>query len=109
MTPDFDDDGAPLVDQDLLLEIVRALVEHPEEVKILATPAGNGEELRIIVHGDDRRHVIGRDGRMIGLLRNLFAVIAARQAKRLVLEVDEDDRSRRRHRGTDPRKTARAA
>lgn len=93
------DDLDPLVDEDLLAEMIRALVDHPHDVCVESHTNLNGVELNIYVHPSDRRHVIGRQGRMIMLVRQFFGVIAARQQRKITIEVVESAEERQAHRG----------
>ncbi len=93
------EDQDPLVDEDLLAEMIRALVDRPHEVRVEAHAKNNGVELRIYVHPSDRRHVLGRQGRMVMLLRQFFGVIAARQQRKTTIEVMESDEERQARRG----------
>lgn len=92
------DDQDPLVDEDLLAEMIRALVDHPQDVRVVPHSKNGGVELQIYVHASDRRHVIGRQGRMVMLLRQFFGVIAARQQRKTTIEVMESAEERQARR-----------
>jgi len=86
----------PLVNDELLAEMIRALVKHPREVRVISKPLlPAGTELQIYVNPADRRHVIGRQGRMISQLRQFFGVVAAHQNQKITLEVMESAEERR--------------
>lgn len=84
---DYDDDHTPLDDVGILTENVMKLVEHPEDVFVEESLSNLGTVLRIHVREDDRGRVIGTKGANINLLRDLMGIFAARQRKRLILEV----------------------
>lgn len=99
-TPRPLDDLEPLVDEDLLAEMVRALVDRPQDVRVVPHTQNGGVELRIYVHPSDRRHVIGRQGRMAMLLRQFFGVLAARQRRKTTIELMETPEARQAYRGS---------
>jgi uncharacterized protein len=102
VTETSDTSTAPLVDADLLEEMIRAIVERTEDVRIEERASGAATELWIHVHPSDRCHVIGRQGRTIQSLRHMFSVVAARQGRRITLEVIESDTERQAMRGPKP-------
>jgi len=77
---DSADEGA-LVDCDLLEEIVCALVEHPEAVRVEETVEGRKSTFRIHTHPDDAKHVIGRKGATVAVLRQLFTILAGKHGR----------------------------
>lgn len=97
-----DDDTSPLCDADLLLEILRAVVDKPEAVRVEELLTGDHLQLLIHVDPEDRRLVIGKQGWMVTLLRRLFGVVAAKQQKRITVEVVESEQDRMRFRGPPP-------
>ena len=97
-----EEDLRPLEDADLLEEMVRALVDRPEAVRVQEKVEGDRFELLIHVHREDRRHVIGRQGQMVMQLRRFFGVIAARKKRRILIEVVETEEERMALRGPRP-------
>lgn len=82
------DDHTPLDDVGILTENVMKLVDHPEEVYVEEGRNSEGATvLTIHVDYEDRGRVIGAHGANINLLRNLMGIFAARQRKRIILEV----------------------
>lgn len=98
----MDDDTSPLVDSELLTEMVRAFVEHPDKVRIEESTVGDHLTLAIYVDPLDRKLVIGKHGRMVTMLRTYFGVVAARQHKKITIEVIESEQERLRFRGPRP-------
>lgn len=70
-------DTVPLSDRDLVEEIVLALVEHPEAVRVMAVEIEAGvSQLTIHVDPRDRGQVVGRQGTTMRILRMLLARVA---------------------------------
>jgi len=87
----------PLEDTELLAEIIRAMVEVPEAVKITVNQEGDSETtLWIDVAPQDRGKVIGKEGRNITSIRTLFSSIGALQGKRLIVMVAEPGKNFKR-------------
>lgn len=98
-TPARPESAEPLVDEDLLAEMVRALVDRPEAVRVEAVTRADAVELQVHVDPADRRHVIGRKGWMVMLLRQFFGVLAAHRNGKTTIEIIESAEERARLRG----------
>ncbi len=73
---------------DLVLYLVRLLVDRPEVVRVEEVDEGDGVlRLRLHVAEGDRGRVIGRGGRMVQALRTLARAAGARQERRVLLEL----------------------
>ena len=68
---------------------VRALVDFPDEVSVEEVADEKGVVLRVRVNPTDTGKVIGRQGRTIQSLRGLLYGAAAREGKRVALELIE--------------------
>lgn len=76
--------------KDLLLEIVKTIVDQPDEVQVEeATDETGMTLLRLTVHPDDMGRVIGKEGKLIQALRTLLRVAAVKQGKRVRVELVE--------------------
>lgn len=83
-------DTDPLEHVELLIEVVRAMVEIPEAVRVEEKHTGTNEvTLWIDVAPKDRGKVIGKVGRNITSLRTLFSSIGALDGKRILVMVAE--------------------
>lgn len=82
---DFD----PLENADLLVEVVRALVMNPEDVKVDEEEKAEGTYLTIRVAPEDRGRLIGRQGATICLIMELFKRIAASDGDRVFVRLEE--------------------
>ena len=79
--------------KELVEFIVRSLVDNPDEVRVNAYDDRSETILELSVAGDDMGRVIGRNGRVINSIRSLVQVSAAKEGKRVNLEVLEADRN----------------
>ena len=71
--------------------IVKSLVEQPDEVHAVEVQSGISSIVELTVARSDMGRVIGKGGRIINSIRRLVQVAAARQGKRVSLELIEDD------------------
>lgn len=71
-------------------EIVRLLVDHPDEVEIREVPGRRATVLELKVAPDDLGKVIGRQGRTARAMRTLLETREARRGVRYELEILED-------------------
>jgi len=78
--------------KELVEFIVKSLVDNPDEVRVDAFDDRSETTLELSVAADDMGRVIGKNGRVINSIRNLVQVSAAREGKRVNLEVLEADR-----------------
>ncbi len=74
---------------ELAKTLVKALVEHPEAVHVTRQEQEEEIRFRLVVHPDDVRHVIGRQGRTIQAIRTVVAAAAARPGRRIAVEIGE--------------------
>lgn len=58
--------------EELIEFIAKAMVDHPDDVKVHASDGGRMLELE--THADDRGRVIGRQGRVAKAMRALLGV-----------------------------------
>jgi len=87
----------PLKDRVLLEEIVRALVDAPEQVRVEEAVREQESHFTVHVCPSDRRHLIGTKGRMVMLLRSLLGAVGARQGRKNFIELDESAAEREAH------------
>ncbi len=73
--------------RDLVTYIARALVDSPDEVEVRELVSGSSTIIELKVGREDKGRVIGRQGRIANHIRNLVKVAAAREGKRVVLEI----------------------
>jgi len=76
--------------KELVEYIAKSLVDHPEDVVVREVPGQSGSTIiELHVAGPDMGRVIGKRGSVINAIRSLVEVVAARDGKRVTLEVVE--------------------
>ena len=70
-------------------DIARALVDHPDQVRVDEVDRGDASTLELRVAEGDLGKVIGREGRTAKAMRTLLSVVSSHQGKRYVLEILE--------------------
>jgi predicted RNA-binding protein YlqC (UPF0109 family) len=73
-----------------LEHLVKGIVDHPDEVKVVSSSSARGEVLEVHVHPEDLGRVIGRSGRTAKALRTIVAALADGRRVRVDV-VDTDD------------------
>ena len=73
--------------KDLLETIIRPLVNHPEDISIEELNQGKTVILQLKVAPDDMGKVIGTQGRRAQAIRSVMKALAARQGKRVVVDI----------------------
>ena len=75
--------------RDLVEHIVKALVEHPNEIRLTEVDGEKTIVFELRCHREDIGKVIGKSGKTVGAIRTLISTIAARDGRRAMLEVVE--------------------
>jgi hypothetical protein len=75
--------------KELVEFVVKALVDHPEEVRIDVVEDPAATTLKLHVAPGDLGRVIGKQGRTARAIRTLLHATAARVKQRVVLEIVE--------------------
>ncbi|MBN2373130.1 KH domain-containing protein [bacterium] len=75
--------------KEVLEEIVKAIVDNPEQVKVSEIDGDQTVILEVRVAENDLGKVIGRKGRTITAIRSLLSSIGGKNSKRYVLELVE--------------------
>ena len=75
--------------KDLIIEIVKALVDQPDHVLVTEIKGEHSNILELSVAKSDMGKVIGRKGRNALALRTILSAAAGRLRKRHVLEIVE--------------------
>ncbi len=79
----------PVADQDFLEYIVKALVDHPDEVKVDRKVDEMGVLLSLKVNPKDMGQIIGRAGSTAKSIRNLVRIIGLKNQARVNLKIEE--------------------
>ncbi len=69
--------------------VIKALVEHPEDVKITRTVDEMGVLMTLDVHPDDMGKIIGREGNTAKAIRTLLRVVGMKNNARVNLKINE--------------------
>ena len=75
--------------RDFVLNIVRALVDHPEDIRLAELAGEHLTVFELRCHAEDVGKLIGKNGRTVGAVRTLLGTLAARQGRRAMLEIVE--------------------
>jgi len=76
--------------KELVEEIAKALVDHPEGVRVNAVEGSQVTVLELRVDPEDLGKVIGRQGRTAKAIRTLLGAAGMKLRKRFTLEILED-------------------
>jgi len=72
---------------EMLTQIIRHIVDHPEQVAIEEQSSNRGIALMVSVHDDDVGKVIGREGRVINALRQIVRVCGLWPTQRITIDL----------------------
>ena len=75
--------------RELIEDIVRALVDHPDQVQIKEVVGEHAHVLELSVAKEDLGKVIGKGGAHASALRTLMAAASGKEKKRFILEIIE--------------------
>ncbi|NIV33338.1 MAG: KH domain-containing protein [Anaerolineae bacterium] len=73
--------------KELVEFIAKSLVDDPSQVYVSEIEGENSVILELRVGPEDMGRVIGKGGRTVNAVRSLVRVLAAKQGKRVTLEV----------------------
>jgi uncharacterized protein len=73
--------------KELVEYIAKSLVDDPSQVEVTESARGNSTRLELEVAQEDMGRVIGKKGRVANATRTLLRVMAARQGKRVTLDI----------------------
>jgi hypothetical protein len=74
----------------ILEDIVRALVDQPDEVQIKEVIGDHAHVLELRVAKEDLGKVIGKGGSHASAIRTLMAAASGKEKKRYILEIIEN-------------------
>ena len=75
--------------EELVAYIARALVDHPDQVRVERTERDGAVVLQLHVAHEDLGKVIGRQGRVVRALRTLVRAGGSKRSERTLLEIVE--------------------
>jgi len=73
--------------KELVESMAKALVDHPDDVRVTEVENGRSLTLKLEVHTDDMGKVIGKQGRIAKAIRSVVNAAGANQNKRIQLEI----------------------
>jgi len=74
--------------KDVLMYIIGSLVENPQAVKVGVAEDGDIIRYKLELASSDRGKVIGKEGRVVKAIRTVLQTAAARQNKKVYLDID---------------------
>jgi hypothetical protein len=81
-------------DQDFLEYLIKALVDHPEDVKIDRKVDEMGVLLSLRVNPEDMGQIIGRSGSTAKSIRSLVRIVGLKNHARVNLKIEEPEGGR---------------
>jgi len=84
---------AEVSDQEFLEFVVKALVDHPEDVKLNRTVDEMGVLLILDLNPEDMGKVIGKKGNTAKAIRTLLRVVGMKHQARVTLKINEPEGS----------------
>jgi hypothetical protein len=74
--------------------VVKAIVDHPEDVKTKRSVDEMGVLIELTVHAEDMGKIIGKEGRTAKSIRTLLRVLGAKNNARVNLKIVEPEGGR---------------
>jgi len=81
-------------DQEFVEYVVKAMVDHPDDVSTKRTVDEMGVLIELTVHAEDMGTIIGKEGRTAKSLRTLLRVLGAKNNARVNLKIIEPEGGR---------------
>lgn len=75
--------------KDTLHTIITAIVEHPDDVKVIQEDQEGIVTLTLTVNPADMGRIIGKNGKVIRSIRNVMKIPAIKQNKRIDISLSE--------------------
>lgn len=75
--------------KELIENIAKALVDHPEQVRVTEITGEKTTVIELSVAKDDLGKIIGKEGRTAKAIRTILTAAATKLKKRCVLEILE--------------------
>ena len=82
-------------DQKFIEDVVRAIVDNPDDVKTERTIDERGVLIKLYVNPEDMGKIIGKEGKTAKAIRTLLRVFGAKNDARLNLKIVEPEGSER--------------
>jgi predicted RNA-binding protein YlqC (UPF0109 family) len=82
------------VDQEFLESVIKAIVDHPGDVKVSRDIDEMGVLLTLKVNPEDMGKIIGREGSTAKAIRTILRVIGTKNNARINLKIEEPEGGR---------------
>ena len=82
-------------DQEFVEYVIKAIVNHPEDVRTERTIDERGVLITLHINQEDMGYVIGRSGQTARSIRTLLKIVGAKENARVNLKIYEPEGSRR--------------
>jgi len=82
--------------KELVEYVVKALVDKPDQISVNETAGESITILEIRTAPEDAGKVIGKEGRIANAIRTITKAAAAKQGKKITVEILTDDRAPKR-------------
>ncbi len=82
-------------DQEFVEQIIRAIVNHPDDVRTERIVDERGVLITLHINPEDMGYVIGRQGQTARAVRTLLKIVGAKSNARVNLKIYEPEGSRR--------------
>ncbi len=79
------------IDEEFLEYVIKALVDHPEDVKIDRKVDEMGVLLSLKVHSEDMGQIIGKAGATARSIRSLVRIVGLKNHARVNLKIEEPE------------------
>ncbi len=83
-----------LADQEFLEFLIKALVDHPEDVKVERKVDEMGVLLSLKLNPEDMGQIIGREGSTARAIRSLVRIVGLKNHARVNLKIEEPEGGR---------------
>lgn len=83
-----------ITDQDFLEYLIKAMVDHPEDVKVERKVDEMGVLLSLKVNPEDMGQIIGRQGATAKAIRSLVRLVGLKHHARVNLKIEEPEGGR---------------
>ncbi|MFA6365268.1 MAG: KH domain-containing protein [Candidatus Paceibacterota bacterium] len=83
------------LDQEFLEQLVKSIVEHPDDVKVDRKVDEMGVLLTLHVNAQDMGQVVGRQGTTAKAIRTLLRIVGVKSNARVNLKIEEPEGSTR--------------
>lgn len=74
-------------EKELVEQVVKALVDYPEDISIKVVEGEKSTILELKVRSEDIGKIIGKKGRIAKAIRTLVSAIAVKNGRRVILEI----------------------